>query len=176
MTPKEEEPVETPDAEPVGEAVEAAPEPEPDWKDRYLRALAELDNSRKRAEREADHRRRYALEGFLRELLPVLDALEHATDAGDAADAIREGLRLALADAGNILKRAGVEPIEAKGQPFDPRLHEALGMEPAPPGQAPGTVLREVRRGYRFHDRVLRPSRVFIAIAPPAPAASTEEE
>ena len=173
MTAEERDEVETPDTEPVEDVAEAPEAKEPDWKDKYLRALAELDNSRKRGEKEAEQRRRYALEGFLRELLPVLDAME---SAASAEGAVGEGVRLALADARAVLRRAGVEPIEAVGQLFDPRLHDAAGMEPAGPGQAPGTVLREVRRGYRFHDRVLRPSRVFIAIAPPAPAASAEEE
>jgi molecular chaperone GrpE len=169
MTDEEDdvEPVESP-IEDLAEAASAEAEAaKVDWKDKYLRTLAELDNSRKRAEKETEQRRRYALEGFLRELLPVLDALEHA--AAEAEGPVGEGLRLALADARAVLKRAGAEPIEAQGRPFDPRFHEAAGMEPGGPGVAPGTVVREERRGYRFHDRVLRPSRVHIAVAPPAP-------
>lgn len=155
----------------------AAPAPPPDpaaeWRDKYLRALAELDNYRKRADREREIARVYATDALLREVLPVVDDLETALRIDASPDAIREGVALALRHLVNVLEAKGMKPIEAMGQPFDPRFHEAMGMVPAP-GKAPGTVVAELKRGYVFHDRVLRPARVQIAMAPPPPARDDE--
>lgn len=137
-----------------------------DWRDKYLRALADLDNYRKRMERERVQVRRYAIEGLLRDLLPAIDHFELAVAADGEAEALRKGVRLALDDLMRILKDKGLEPIDAVGQVFDPRFHEAVGME-MDPRKAPNTVQREERRGYVFHDRVLRASRVHIVVAPP---------
>ena len=145
-----------------------------DWKDKYLRTLADLDNMRKRNERERDLHRKYASEGVIRDLLPLLDALQFGADAAGDADAIREGLCLAHADAMRILIAYGLEPIEALDQPFDPRWHEAVGMRPDSE-KPPGTVVLEEQRGYRLHDRVLRPSRVHISVAPPEASEESEE-
>lgn len=151
-------------------------EPETDWQDKYLRTLAELDNFRKRTEREREQVRRYALEGFLRQLLPVLDALGLAADAAGGAKAIRKGLKMALSDLRRLLGDHGVEEIEALEQPFDPRWHEAVGMVPADENP-PGMVVKEERIGYRLGDRVLRASRVHITVAlPEAPAADEDSE
>jgi len=147
-----------------------------DWRDKYLRTLAELDNMRKRNEREREQLRKFASEGLLRDLLPLIDTLAYGCEAEGDAKAIREGLRMAHDDALRVLVEHGVEPIEAVGLPFDPRWHEAVGMRPADTGQAPGTVIAEERRGYRLGDRVLRASRVLIAVAPPAPEPTEPEQ
>jgi len=162
------------------EVAEAATEPAPhevaeEWREKYLRTLAELDNFRKRTERDSGHVRKYALEGFLRELLPVLDALHMAAGAEGDAKAIREGVVLALNDAKRILGEKGVEEIEALDELFDPRWHEAVGMLPAE-GRPPGTVVKEERKGYRVHDRVLRPSRVHISMQMPETAEKTTDD
>lgn len=133
------------------------------WRDKYLRTLAELDNYRKRMEREREQGRAYALEGILRELLPVLDDLELAAAAAGDSEAIREGIEVALRRACNVLEGKGLELIESVGQPFDPRFHEATGVVPAGDDQPAGTIVSEVRKGYRLRERVLRPSRVQIA-------------
>jgi molecular chaperone GrpE len=159
---------------PVAEAPAAPPDPAAEWRDRYLRALAELDNYRKRADREREIARTYATEGLLRDLLPVIDDLETALTIGGSLDAIREGVALALRHLVTELEAKGMKPIEALGQPFDPRIHEAMGIVPAP-GKPPGTIIAELRRGYCFHDRILRPSRVQIAMAQPAPEPPAEE-
>jgi molecular chaperone GrpE len=155
-------------AEATGAAA-AAPAPPPDdaaqWRDKYLRALAELDNYRKRQERDREIARLYATEALLREVLPVVDDLETASRIDANPDAIREGIALALRHLVNALEAKGMRPIDALGQPFDPRFHEAMGFLPAA-GKPPNTVVAELKRGYVFHDRVLRPAKVQIAMAP----------
>lgn len=161
---------ETLEKQPPGEkppAPEAPTPPPEDWRDRYLRALADLDNYRKRMERERESARTHANEEFLRPLLPLLDALRSVVSSEGEVAALREGVRLALAEALRLLGEKGLEPIEAEGMPFDPRFHEACGMVPDASRPA-GTVAKEILRGYRFRDRLLRASRVLVAVAPPA--------
>ncbi|MDH3590971.1 MAG: nucleotide exchange factor GrpE [Planctomycetota bacterium] len=153
----------------VGEAIEPAA-PVEEWKEKYVRVLAELDNFRKRTDRDRETSRKYACEDLMRALLPVLDALNHATDAEGDGDAIRDGVRLALHDMLRILGEKGMVEIAAIGEPFDPHVHEAIGMIPSH-DHAPGTVVLELARGYTVHERVLRPSRVQIAGKPPEPPA-----
>ncbi len=149
---------------------EAAAEEKTDWKDKYLRALADMENARKRTERDRAEAHKYALEDVLRNILPILDSLHYALKAeGDAAD-IREGIELAISNAHRILGEHGFMPIEALHKPFDPCEHEAVGMRPDRDHPA-NTVIEEERVGYRLHDRLLRPSRVHISIKPPPPPA-----
>ncbi len=168
---------ETPEVEATPEEVEA-PEPkseEKDYQELYLRTLADLDNYRKRVERDREQGRRYAAENLMRSLLPVLDSLKLAVDAaGESDDVCKEGVQLALDDFLRILRDRGMEPIEALDQPFDPRYHEAVGMLPDPDRPA-GTVVKEERRGYRLKDRVLRASRVQITVQPPKPSKAEAE-
>ena len=158
--------VAAPEAAAGASAPEAPPDPAAEWRDKYLRALAELDNYRKRADREREIARVYATDALLREVLPVVDDLETALKIEGKLDAIRDGVALALRHLVIALEAKGMKPIEALGKPFDPRFHEAMGVIPAP-GKAPGTVVVELKKGYVFHDRVLRPARVQIAMAPP---------
>jgi molecular chaperone GrpE len=158
-----------------GEIVETRPDSVEDWREKYLRVLAELDNFRKRSEREREQSRQYASEGLARDLLPVLDALQMARGAEGDADSLREGVGLALDDALRVLKDRGVETIEAdEGELFDPRFHEAVGMA-IDPERKPNTIFKVERPGYRIKDRVLRPSRVHIVIPPPKQADAEEE-
>lgn len=161
--------------EPAEVEGEETPEEEKDYQELYLRTLAELDNYRKRVERDRDQARRYAAENLMRSLLPVLDALELATDCNDAPEDYRKGVRLAFEDLLRILGEHGMESIEALNQPFDPRFHEAVGMLPDPERPA-GTVVEEERRGYRFGDRVLRASRVRVSVQPPEASDTKEAE
>ena len=137
-------------------------------KDRLLRAQAEWDNSRKRILREKEDAVRYAGEGFLERLLPVLDNFEMGMQAAKTATdpkAIAQGLEMVLAQFHQVLRDAGVEPIEAVGKPFDPHRHEALGHHEShehPEGQ----VLTQVRKGYKLKDRLLRAASVFVAKPP----------
>lgn len=159
------------------EAAPPTPEEEAEaWRDKYMRVLAELDNYRKRQERDRVQMRQYAVEGLARDLLPVLDALEMAQDAQGGADAIRAGVAIAIKDALRVLGDKGVERIPAEGEAFDPRFHEAAGAAPATEEHPPGTIVTELRTGYRLNDRVLRASRVHIAMAAPKPPEPAEPD
>lgn len=141
--------------------------------DRLLRALAEMDNMRRRLAREREEYVRYATETLLRDLIPVLDnldrALEAARSAGDAAKVV-EGVDLIRRELLRVLERAGLTRYSAVGQPFDPVRHEATARVISP-DREPHTVVAEVVPGYLLHDRVLRPAQVAVAVAPDEDAA-----
>lgn len=145
--------------------------------ERFLRSQAELDNYRKRVQRERDEERRYAALPVVRDLLPIIDNLRRALEVakvGGSLEGLEEGIELVLKQMDEVLARSGARPIEAVGQPFDPHLHAALQQIPTSE-QPPMTVLQEVERGYVLHDRVVRPSRVLIA-APPSPESPESSE
>jgi molecular chaperone GrpE len=155
---------ETPEEVPVATAPA-----EPDG--RYLRLAADFENFRRRKAQELIDRSRYASEDAAKALLPVLDnlrrAIGHAADAGNEAVMV-SGLELVVREFETALEHLGVEPIEAKGRPFDPSLHEAIGGEDSEDVEV-DTVADEVQRGYRLHDRVIRPS--LVRVAHPATSA-----
>jgi len=130
----------------------------------YVRVLAELDNVRKRASREADQARRYAVERFAQDLLPALDGYELAQGATDASpEALRAGAdatrRLLL----KAFESAGITAIEpASGAAFNPEQHEAMVAQPVP-GQPANTVVQTIQKGYLLNGRVLRAARVIVA-------------
>lgn len=133
----------------------------------YLRLAAELDNLRKRAQRDLENAHKFALERFLGELLPVKDSLEMGIAAAGQTDAaaLKEGMDMTLKLLGSALERAGVSEINpAKGDGFDPEQHEAMAMQEAP-DVAPGMVLITVQKGYQLNGRLLRPARVLVAKA-----------
>jgi molecular chaperone GrpE len=135
---------------------------EPD--ERYLRLAADFENFRRRKNQELADRSRYASEDAARALLPVLDnlrrAVAHAPEAG-TEDFFVSGLELVVREFEAALEKLGVVPIEAEGEPFDPNLHEAIGSVEGGDVEV-DTVADEVQRGYRLHDRVLRPSLVRV--------------
>ena len=142
-----------------------------DYKDKYVRSVAEMDNMRKRMLREKEEARHFGAENLLRDLLVVIDNLERAAEASGDANQIKEGVRLTHDQFKSILRRHGVEVVEAAGSPFDPARHEAVAHVVSE-AHAPGTVIEEHRRGYLFRDRLLRPSMVSVAKAPEPPAAN----
>lgn len=137
--------------------------------DRFLRTQAELENYRKRAQKEAAETSRYQAMPIVRELLPALDNLSRAIAAADTTDKAElvKGVQMVAAQLDSILAGHSVVPIQAVGQPFDPNLHEAVQQIPSA-DQPPMTVLDEVERGYMLHDRVVRPSKVLVSTAMPA--------
>jgi molecular chaperone GrpE len=141
--------------------------------DRLLRALAETDNVRRRAQRDRDEYVKYANEALLRDLIPVLDNLDRALEAararGEAASVV-EGVELTQREFLKVLERAGVTRYSALGQPFDPTKHEAVARVVSA-AAAPGTVVREQLPGYLLHGRVLRAALVAVAGAPDEDAA-----
>jgi molecular chaperone GrpE len=147
----------------VAQAAEAA-----EWKDRMLRAQADWDNSRKRILREKEEAVRYASEALLERLLPVLDNFETGMQAAKTATdpkAIAQGLEMVLAQFQQVLRDAGVEVIDAVGQPFDPHRHEALGQHESHE-HPEGHVATQMRKGYKLKDRLLRAASVFVAKPP----------
>ncbi len=140
----------------------------PDYKDRWLRAEADLQNFRRRAARERDEVRRAAEERVLLDVIGVLDDLERALAAlGDRAadDPLAQGVALVAQRMRDVLASHGVQPIASVGQPFDPNVHEALLEVDAPEGVAPGHVVQEAQKGWRSGDRALRAARVVVARA-----------
>ena len=130
-----------------------------------LRAQAEMQNLRRRAERDVENAHKYALEKFVGELLPVADNLERAlaVDA-DNGDAVREGVALTLKSFLDVLKRFNVEQVDPGGQPFDPALHEAMSTVPNPDVE-PNTVIEVFQKGYTLNGRLVRPAMVVVAKA-----------
>jgi len=135
-------------------------------RERSLRLAAELENVRRRGAREVESTRRFALERFAGELLPVADSLELAlSSAADAPDSVREGLEITLKQLRDVLARHHVEGVmPAAGDAFDPELHEAMATQPSEEAE-PDHILHVVQKGYRLHDRLLRPARVIVARA-----------
>ncbi len=133
--------------------------------ERFLRTAAELDNFRKRKEREVSDLRKYANQNLLRELLTVVDNLERAIDANSdpgSKEGLVEGVDMTLKELLKIFEKFGVTPIEAVNQPFDPNLHEAV-MQEEDADVAENTVIRELQKGYQIHDRLLRPAMVVVS-------------
>ena len=132
--------------------------------DQYLRAVAELDNVRKRAQKDIESASRYGLEKFVLELLPVKDSLELAVEnagRGDAAS-IAAGQEATLQLLDKALKKQDVKTLDPLGEPFDPSRHEAMMAQPADSAE-PNSVLKVVQPGYELNGRLLRPARVIIA-------------
>ena len=136
-----------------------------DLRDRSMRTLADFDNFRKRSERERQELRRYALLEPMRELLTVADNLDLALSAQGSAEDLKRGVEMIHRQMQELMRRFGVTEVAAAGQPFDPTLHEAVSREESAEVKAP-TVVAELRRGYRMHDRLLRPAMVKVAVPP----------
>ena len=142
-------------------------------RERALRAMADLDNARKRSQRDKEDVVRYGLERVLKDLLPVIDNLDRAIDLGDRSgkwEGLAEGVRMTRKLLEDTLARQGLKAFSARGQPFDPHLHEAMGHEER--GDVPpSTVSTELLRGYTLHDRLVRPALVMVSRPPSPPAA-----
>jgi molecular chaperone GrpE len=139
-------------------------------KDAALRARADLDNYRKRVAREKEDAIRYANNSLLESLLPIVDnfelGLEAAKNAKDASGIV-QGLEIVRKQLEDFLRDHGVEVVNAVGDPFDPNLHEAVAHEPNAEIDE-GTVVRQIRRGFKLKDRLIRPATVVVSKGPPA--------
>ena len=152
--------------------------------ERALRTQAELENFRKRSQREMADERKYAVVPLIRDLLPVVDNLERAIDAakaatsgggheGKAADSsggsdvthLLDGVKMVATHLETVLKQHDCVRIDAVGESFDPNLHQALAQESSDQYPA-GTVSRQTQAGFRLHDRVIRPAQVFVSTGP----------
>jgi molecular chaperone GrpE len=135
--------------------------------ERLLRATADLENYKKRAAKERDEVQKFGVEKVLKDLLPVVDGLDRALAAAAADDPLVAGVRLVRASFEQALAKHGVVGFSALGERFDPALHEALLQVPT--GDEPaGTVVLEHARGFKLHERLLRPAMVGVAVEPPA--------
>lgn len=148
--------------------------------DRLLRALAETENVRRRAQRDREETSKFAIAGFARDVLSVADNLRRALDAvpedagdNEALGSLVGGIELTERELGSIFQRHGVEKIDPVGEKFDHNLHEAMFEIPIADAE-PGTVLQVVETGYVLNGRLLRAARVGIAKAPPQPETAPE--
>lgn len=142
----------------------------------YLRTAADFENFKKRAARERQESVRYANEALLGKLISVLDNFEIALASaasltGGSGESFRAGVALIQSQLRNVLVEAGLEEVDAAGQPFDPNLHEAVAQRESSE-VSDGHVLQQMRKGYKYRDRLLRPASVVVAtaLAPPASA------
>jgi len=185
-------PAESGDAEPSHAESEARPQaPQPDllaaarkeaaeYKDKLLRTLAEMENLRRRTEREVTDVRLYGIASFARDILAVADNMDRALQALDheirekvdaGVKALLDGVELTERELHNVLEKHGVKKFEPKGEKFDPNRHQAM-YEVADAAVPPGTVAQVVQAGYTIGERVLRPALVAVAKAPPQPTAN----
>jgi molecular chaperone GrpE len=149
------------------DAVAAAEAKAQDNWNQFMRARAEFENYRKRTEREIDQARKFAVERFAAELLPVSDALEAGIRAGveNPGPALIEGAQATLRELNRAFDKAGIKVIDPQGQPFDPNWHEAMLAQESREAAA-NTVLSVVQKGYALNGRLLRPARVVVSKAP----------
>ncbi|BBL76098.1 nucleotide exchange factor GrpE [Methylomagnum ishizawai] len=173
-TPETEQPAATP----TGPLAEATRKAEENW-EKFVRAQAEMDNLRRRAEKDVQDARKFAIEKFARELLTVVDSLELGLQAatGDAPEVgkLREGMELTLKQLLAALEKANVRPIDPEGEKFNPELHQAMAMQPSATA-APNTVIKVFQKGYLLNERLLRPAMVVIAQAQPQAAPRIDEQ
>ncbi|NLF01481.1 MAG: nucleotide exchange factor GrpE [Anaerolineales bacterium] len=145
---------------------QGAGEDQEDWRDQTMRLRADMENYRKRQQRLADLRITEDRERLLNAFLAIADDLERAlAAASDDAGGLQQGVELTYRKLMGLLKKEGVEPVEAIGQPFDPSVHEAVGTVPrSQRGVHSHTVVEVKQTGYRLDGRLLRPARVIVAV------------
>ena len=141
-------------------------------RDTMMRAVADAENARKRAQTEAASARKYALEQFAEGLLPVMDSLEAALKTNDIS-----GVQLTLKQLGAALEKSSIRPIDPRpGERFDPHRHQAMAVVEAAPGEMrdPNTIVTVMQKGYALHDRILRPALVTVAKSSPDPISDKD--
>ena len=142
-----------------------------DQKDSVVRAKAEVDNVRRRSAQDVEKARKFALEKFSAELLPVVDNLERAIASVNAEDdaqkAIAEGVELTLQSFLSALDKFGVKAVDPQDQPFNPELHQAMSMQEVE-GVEPNTVIAVMQKGYELNGRLVRPAMVMVSKAAPS--------
>ncbi len=150
-------------------ALSAAQSTVADQKDSVIRAKAEVDNIRRRSAQDVDKARKFALEKFAGELLPVVDNLERAIAAADKEDeaqkSMLEGIELTLQSFLSTLDKFDVKAVDPQDQPFNPELHQAMSMQEVP-GVAANTVIAVMQKGYELNGRLIRPAMVMVSKAP----------
>lgn len=163
--PPESQAGEEADVQALQSALEAAEGRAAESKDLYLRALAELENVRKRAARDIEQAHKYALERFANDLIGVKDGLELGLASDANADALRVGTEATLKLLSKAFENAGLVEIAPLGEIFNPELHEAMIAQPSAE-HVPNTVMQVIQKGYQLNGRLLRPARVIVAKEP----------
>jgi molecular chaperone GrpE len=147
------------------QALVAAQEEAAGLKDQALRAVAEAQNARRRAEQDVEKAHKFGSEKLINEMLPIIDSLERALEACQTEDesvkALREGVEMTYNMFVQGLAKFSVEQVNPKGEAFNPELHQAMTMVPSP-GQEPNTVLDVMQKGYTLHGRLIRPAMVVV--------------
>ena len=171
-TPGDEDTPETSGDEEASEAVDEtavalaeAEKDAADWRNRAMRAAADLENARRRFQKDRDELRKYGADGLLKALLPVVDNLERALAHADSSDGLAEGVQMILRQFAQVLENNGAVAFEAEGQPFDPQIHEAMTQVVSDEVE-PGHVVSVFQRGWKLHGRLIRPAMVIVAAAP----------
>lgn len=155
-----------PDPPPAAEAAAVVKQDLREFRDRYLRTLADFENFRKRSEREKQDYFKYAMAGVIKDLLPVLDNFDRALEHAEEGDDFHKGVALIYKQLFDVLKRHGVRVIEESNVRFDPNIHEAVVTE-EDPSVPSHTVTAILQKGYFLHDRLLRPAMVKVATGGP---------
>ena len=147
--------------------------------DQAIRAAADVQNARRRAEQEVEKAHKFALERFAGDLLPVLDSLERGLELSNPDDPaikpMREGIELTLKMFADTLGRFQIVPVVPEGEPFNPEFHQAMAMEESA-NVEPNTVLKVFQKGYTLSGRLLRPAMVVVSKPPLEPAPSIDEQ
>ncbi len=168
------------ESERLGRELEAAQAEATALKEKFIRLNADFDNHRRRQLRERQEALQYGHENLVKDLLGTVDNLERAIDHAKGSEgkdlvALLQGVELAQRELLTVLAKHGVAVIEAEGESFDPNVHEAVAQSEEESVEA-GRVARVYQKGYRLRDRLLRPARVVVAVAPRAKPAETESE
>jgi molecular chaperone GrpE len=159
------------EADDIAAEIEALKAERDEMRDRFMRALADAENSRKRGERDRKEAEQYGASRFARDLLPVYDAMKRAVETVNdeqraAVSAVIEGVELTLRELTNVFTKHGLNPISPKiGDAFDPQQHQAMFEAPLP-GTKAGDIIQVMAEGFMLHDRLLRPAQVGVSSMP----------
>lgn len=157
---------EEPTVDAIQQELESLNEALAEAKDQTVRAQAELQNVRRRAEQDVEKAHKFGQEKLVSDLLPVIDNLERAVDAIDSNDesmkSVLEGIELTLKSFADTLTRHSIEAVNPEGEPFNPELHQAMSMIESPDAE-PNTVINVFQKGYTLHGRLVRPAMVVVS-------------
>jgi len=152
------------DNEEIGEAIKEQEKKSAENYEKYLRAMADLENFKKRAAKEKEDTIKYGNEALIKDLLPIMDGMDRAMGYSEQSDdftSFKEGLQMLHAQLCRCLEKHGAEAVDALNQPFDPRLHEALMMVESADHEA-NHVVSQMEKGYLLHGRLIRPAKVCV--------------
>lgn len=165
VVPEPAEPIDV-DNESLEEQLQQAQETIKDYWDQVVRMRAEVENNRKRAERDVENAHKYALKNFVDSLLPVIDSMEMGQAAANAENAtlesIREGSELTMTMFAQVLERSGLQEINPLGEKFDPEKHQAISMVEVPDATS-NSIIEVMQKGFSLNDRLIRPAMVVVA-------------